>query len=65
MRSVSNAFLDFQLTALFDKIMPVDVRSTAIAPARLDGNSDFVHATAISPLLDIYLRKPRRSISAR
>ena len=35
MRSVSNAFLDFQLTALFDKIMPVDVRSTAIAPARL------------------------------
>jgi hypothetical protein len=65
MRSVSNAFLDFQLTALFDKIMPVHVRSTAIAPARLIGNSDFIRAAAISLLLDIYLRKPRRSISAR
>ena len=29
MRPVSNAFLDFQLTTLFDKIMPAYVRSIA------------------------------------
>ena len=47
MRSVSNAFLDFQLTALFDKIIPAPHQIKDIAPVMRMRNSDSSRAAAI------------------
>jgi hypothetical protein len=62
MRPVRNAFLDFQLTALFDKIIPIPLR------AKDTSEISSLEKVIIRRHLNrdrFYLRKPSRSISVR
>jgi hypothetical protein len=65
MRSVSDAFLDFQLTALFDKIMPGSRQINGYSRPGLVETAFHSCRCYLTAARYIYLRKPRRSISAR